>query len=117
MGASEAVYSVLPGVAGLSDGSGCSEMLGELDLAKVLLKVLRIVGEMAERVSNRRLVGPFPYNLWWPVLRVNLGRFKGTRGGCVYIVGEGRTVTEVMLISVASESGGLMATEASIMCS
>ena len=44
----------------------------------MLRKVLRAVGEVAESVSNRRLVDPFPYTgFTFDVLSESFGRFEG----------------------------------------
>lgn len=76
----------------------------------VLRKVLRAVGEVAESVSNRRLVEPLPYiGLTFDVLSVSLGRFDGdgpTGGsaGWLNVLGaEGRIVSDIVLLHIGLE--------------
>jgi hypothetical protein len=62
LGASQSVWSTRAGVGGrrkVSPALDVEDDSGDV-CRKVLLKVLRMVGEMAERVSSRRLVDPLP---------------------------------------------------------
>lgn len=57
--------------------AGLRNFVADLGLC-VFRKVFLAVGEVAESVSSRRLVDPFPYTgLTSDVLRLSLGRFEG----------------------------------------
>ena len=74
--------------------------LGDFGLC-VFLKVFRAVGEVADSVSNRKLVDPLPYTgLTFDVLRESLGRFEGdgpSAGIACALGAEGSIVNDMVL--------------------
>ena len=73
-----------------------------------LRKVFLAVGDVADSVSNLKLVDPFPYTgLTFEVLSDSFGFFDGEGPGgssvgttcCVYVIGdEGRRVSDMVLV-------------------
>lgn len=76
----------------------------------MLRNVFLAVGDVADSVSNRRLVDPLPYTgLAFAVLSVSFGRFEGDGpiGGMacwLYVLGaEGRIANDMVLLPIGLE--------------